>query len=36
LEKPISTTLAHRRLGHASEWKMQTMKELNLVKGLLW
>jgi hypothetical protein len=34
--KPISTTLAHRRLGHASEWSMRIMKQLNLIKGIDW
>lgn len=36
LAAPISTALAHRRLGHASEWAMRTMKELNLLDGLEW
>ena len=32
----ISTALAHRRLGHASEWKMATAKKLGLIVGMDW
>ena len=33
---PISTTLAHRRLGHASKWQMELLRDLNMVKGMTW
>jgi hypothetical protein len=36
LQAPVSTALAHRRLGHASEWQMQMMKQLGLVRGMTW
>jgi len=36
LAAPVGTTLAHRRLGHASEWSMKMMKQLGLIKGLSW
>jgi len=36
LAAPISTALAHRRLGHASEWQMKILKDLGLMRGMNW